>query len=73
MDRTTIVTLGLGALACGAVYVLLHERKRKRKKAQRLQMEQPISKEVLLKILNKSADHSKAIIEKVPPALSRSL
>ena len=29
MDRTTIVTLGLGALACGAVYVLLHERKRK--------------------------------------------
>ena len=65
MDRTTTVAIGLGALACGAVYVLLHERKRKRKKANRQQMEQPITKEMLLKILNKSADHSKSIIERV--------
>ena len=64
-DTRTMVTLGLGALVCGTVYVLLHERKRKRKKIARLAEDQPITKEMLLRILNKSAEHSKSIIERI--------
>ena len=64
-DTRTMVTLGLGALVCGTVYVLMHERKRKRKKIARLAEDQPITKEMLLRILNKSAEHSKSIIERI--------
>merc|ERR1719263_1811193 len=53
------------AVAVGTVYVLVHENRRKAKKAEKAKNEAPISKELLLKILNKSADASKAVIERI--------
>lgn len=54
-----------GAVAVGTVYVLLHEKKRKRKKLEREIKDQPISKEMLLKILNRAADNSKVVVDKI--------
>ena len=54
-----------GAVAAGTIYVLVHEARRKRKKEARLAAEAPISKEMLLKILTRSAEASKAVIEKI--------
>ena len=71
---TKLEFLGLAtaAVAVGTVYVLVHEARRKRKKAEKVAAEAPISKETLLKILNKSAEASKAVIERVrPPPRSR--
>ena len=45
--------------------MLVHEARRKRKKEARLAAEAPISKEMLLKILTRSAEASKAVIEKI--------
>lgn len=63
--------IGVGVLGVGALYVLLHEARRKQKKQKRLQAESPISKEVLLKILNESADLSKNVIEQIRVEVSK--
>jgi hypothetical protein len=47
------------------VYVLVHEHRRKAKKAERLKRDAPITKEMLLQILNRSAEASKAVIERI--------
>lgn len=63
--RLEIFGLTIAAVAAGTVYVLVHEARRKRRKALKSQADAPISKEMLLKILNKSAEASKAVIEKI--------
>jgi len=60
-----VVGVSLGVMAVGTAYVLVHEARRKSKKLAREKEEQPIDKETLLKILTKSAEHSKAIIERI--------
>jgi len=68
------VTYGLAltaAVGLGTVYVLLHEQRRKRKKLERQMREQPISKEMLLKILNKAAESSKVVVEKIRSEVRR--
>ena len=47
------------------MYVLVHEHRRKAKKAERLKRDAPITKEMLLQILNRSAEASKAVIERI--------
>ena len=65
MSRLELVGLAAAAVAVGTVYVLVHEARRKHKKAVKLAREAPITKEMLVKILNKSAEASKAVIERV--------
>lgn len=60
-----MIGFGLAAVAAGVCYVMVHEARRKRKKAEKLARDSPISKELLLQILNKSAEASKAVIERV--------
>jgi hypothetical protein len=60
--------LAAAAIAAGTVYVLVHEARRKRRKAEKEARDAPITKEVLLKILNKSAEASKTVIERVRTA-----
>ena len=60
MVSTSTACMGLAAaMGVGTLYVLLHEKKRKRKKLEQHAKDQPISKEMLLKILHKA-----------PPALT---
>ena len=61
----TAIAVGLGVVAAGTVYVLVHEKRRAIKKLAKQLQDEPISKDTLLKILNKSAEHSKAILERV--------
>jgi hypothetical protein len=63
--RLEILGLAAAAVTAGTIYVLVHEARRKHKKAAKLAAEAPISKEMLLKILNKSADASRAVIDRV--------
>ena len=42
-----------------------NEKKRKRKKLEQHLKDQPISKEMLLKILHKAADNSKLVVDKI--------
>ena len=67
MSKLEFFGLAAAAVAVGTVYVLVHESRRKRKKAEKAAREAPITKEMLLKILNKSAEASKAVIERVRP------
>ena len=54
MVSTSTACMGLAAaIGVGTLYVLLHEKKRKRKKLEQHLKDQPISKEMLLKILHK--------------------
>jgi len=64
---TRLGWLGIAAasIAVGTLYVVVHESRRKRKKAEKLARDAPISKELLLAILNKSADASKVVIERI--------
>jgi len=65
---STSLNIGLAVVAAvgvGTVYVLLHESKRKRKNLEKKAKEAPISKEMLLKILNKAADNSKVIVDQI--------
>ena len=64
-NKLEIIGLAAAAVTLGTVYVLVHEARRKHKNAAKAAREAPISKEMLLKILNKSADASKAVIERV--------
>ena len=64
-SRLEFVGIAVGAVVVGTAYVLVHEARRKRKKAEKAAREAPISKEMLLKILNKSAEASKAVIERI--------
>jgi len=64
-SRLQAVGLAAAAIGVATIYVLVHESRRKRKKAEREKREKPISKELLLKILNKSAEASKAVIERI--------
>jgi hypothetical protein len=62
------VNVGLAltaAVGLGTIYVLLHEKKRKRKKLERALKDQPITKDLLLKILNKAAENSKVVVDKI--------
>jgi len=63
--RLEILGLAAAAVTAGTIYVLVHEARRKHKKAAKLAAEAPISKEMLLKILNKSADASRAVIDRI--------
>ena len=55
MVSTSTACMGLAAaMGVGTLYVLLHEKKRKRKKLEQHAKDQPISKEMLLKILHKA-------------------
>ena len=65
MSKLEIFGVAALAVTAGALYVLVHEARRKHKKAIKLAAEEPISKEMLLKILNKSAEASKTVIERV--------
>ena len=64
---TRLGWLGIAAasVAVGTLYVVVHESRRKRKKAEKVARDAPITKDLLLAILNKSADASKVVIEKV--------
>ena len=64
-SRVEMFAYAAAAVAAGTIYVLVHESRRKRKKAERLERDAPISKEVLLQILNMAADKSKAVIDQV--------
>jgi len=64
-DRATMFGFAAAAVAAGVCYVVVHEARRKRKKAEKLAREAPISKELLLQILNKSAEASKAVIDRI--------
>lgn len=64
-SRLEAVALASAVVAAGAVYVMVHEARRKRKKAEKVAREAPISKEMLLTILSKSAEASKAVVERV--------
>ena len=57
--------LAVAAVTIGTLYIFWHEHRRRAKKAEKARLEEPIRKELLLKILNKSAEASKAVIEKV--------
>lgn len=63
--RLELLGLAAAAVTVGTIYVLVHEARRKHKKAVKMAREAPISKEMLLKILNNSADASKAVIERI--------
>ena len=65
MSKLQIIGLTAASVAVGTIYVLVHEARRKRKKADKAAREAPISKEMLLKILNKSAEASKTVIERI--------
>ncbi|KAL1502900.1 hypothetical protein AB1Y20_010973 [Prymnesium parvum] len=64
-SRAEMVCYAVGALAAGALYIAIHERRRKQKKELKLRRDAPIAKELLLQILNKSAEASKAVIERI--------
>jgi len=68
MSSSNALNIGVAVAAAfgvGMVYVMLHEKKRKRKNLEKKAKEAPISKEMLLKILNKAADNSKAVVDKI--------
>jgi len=65
MSRVEIFAYAAAAVAVGTVYVLVHEGRRKRKKSEKAERDAPIAKEVLLQILNKSAENAKAVIERI--------
>uniref|UniRef100_A0A7S2H8P5 Uncharacterized protein n=1 Tax=Haptolina brevifila TaxID=156173 RepID=A0A7S2H8P5_9EUKA len=65
MSKLEIIGLTVAAVAAGTIYVLVHEARRKSRKALKMQAEAPISKDMLLKILNKSAEASKAVVDKI--------
>ena len=65
MSKLQLFGMAAAAVAAGTVYVLVHEARRKAKKARAAEAAKPISKEMLLTILNKSAEHSKAVIEHI--------
>ena len=65
MGRLELAAYGLAAVTAGVVYVYVHENRRKAKKEAKRLQEQPASKEMLLKILHKSAEASKPVVEKV--------
>jgi len=65
MSKLQIIGLTAASVAIGTIYVLVHEARRKSKKAAKAAAEAPISKEMLLKILNKSAEASKTVIERI--------
>ena len=69
--RLEIFGLAAAAITAGTIYVMVHEARRKHKKALKLEREAPISKEMLLKILNKSADASRAVIDRVTVSCAR--
>ena len=64
-SRLELLGLAAAAVTVGTIYVLVHEARRKHKKEVKLAREAPISKEMLLKILNKSAEASKTVIEQI--------
>ena len=64
-SKMELFGLAAVAVAAGTVYVMVHEARRKQKKALKAAREEPISKEMLLKILTKSADASKSVIERI--------
>ena len=51
-SRLEVFGIAAAAIAAGTLYVLVHEARRKSKKAAKAAAEAPISKEMLLKILN---------------------
>jgi len=63
--KLEFLAIGCAAVLAGTVYVLVHEQRRKAKNAAKALREAPISKEMLLQILNKSAEASKAVIERI--------
>lgn len=65
MSRAEIIGYAVAALAAGALYIIVHERRRKQKKAARAARDAPISKELLLQILNQSAEASKSAMDRV--------
>ena len=69
--RLEMLGIAAAAVAAGTIYVLVHEARRKHKKATKMAAEAPISKEMLLKILTKSAEASKSVIERVCITRSR--
>lgn len=64
-SKLEVFMIGCAAVLVGTAYVVVHEHRRKQKKVLRELAHAPISKEMLLKILNKSAEASKAVIEKI--------
>ena len=54
MSKLEIFGVAALAVTAGVLYVLVHEARRKHKKAIKLAAEEPISKEMLLDILNRS-------------------
>jgi AraC-like DNA-binding protein len=64
-SRLEFLGLAAAAVTAGTIYVLVHETRRKRKKAELARRDAPIPKEVLLKILNQSAQASKQVVEKI--------
>ena len=58
-------------LAVTAAYVLIHEHRKKKRKAIKKLADEPIPKETLLKILHKSAEHSRAVVERIKVEVSR--
>jgi hypothetical protein len=54
-----------GVAAAVAVYVVVHEHRRKSKKVQRARANEPIPKDTLLKILSRSAEAAKVVITKL--------
>ena len=65
MDTRQGVIVAASVVAAATVYVLVHEARRKKKKTERAKLDQPISKALLLEILNESAAKSKPIIDQV--------
>jgi len=64
-SKLQVLGLAAGAVAVGTIYVLVHEARRKQKKLEKEAREAPISKELLLAILNKSAEASKTVIDRI--------
>merc|ERR1712087_209681 len=65
MSVREVVATATAVLAAVTVYVAVHDHRRKIKKQRKLAGEQPIAKDVLLKILNKSSELAKSIIDQI--------
>lgn len=63
--RLQAIGFGLAAVAAGVVYIIVHESRRKHKASEKRIREQPITKEMLLKILHKAAEATKPVVEKI--------